>query len=423
MTFPLILLLLLAVAALLRVDVIFYVLYVGVALYAFSFFYTPRALRRVKVAREYTTRAFYGEAVTVTVRVNNEQWFPVPWLRLQESLAPTLRDGKRLHEVASLAAQDTAVFTYRVRSYRRGYYQLGPLSLTAGDLFGFVAEQTATVAPDYLTVYPRLTPLTQLGLPSRLPFGTLASHQRLFDDPARPMGVREYQTGDSPRQINWKVSAHTRHLMVKTYQPAISLDTAVVVNLYDDDYALDMRLNTVEWGIELAASLAAHLIEQRQAVGLLTNGRDLLMDLELAETGGDANLFDKQSGRLSLDTQTGVTTERSLLPIPPRHGRAHLMKILERLARLELAPQHPFLSWLPSATAGLTWGTTLLVITPQGDIDTFRTLHHLVRRGLNPVLLLTARQAHWPQKQAQARQLGFTAYNVAAPRDLDQWRR
>ncbi|MCA9979822.1 MAG: DUF58 domain-containing protein, partial [Anaerolineales bacterium] len=427
MNFPVVIILLLLVAALLRVDVIFYILYVGVALYAFSYFYTPRVLRRVRVSREFTSRAFHGEPVLVTVRVVNEHWLAVPWLMVRESLAPELMDGERLHEVVSLAAKNTAVFTYHVRSVRRGYYQLGPLFLTTGDLFGFVPEQRAAIEPNYLTVYPRIVTLTQLGLPSRLPFGTLASHQRLFDDPARPFGVREYQSGDSPRQINWKVSGHTQQLMVKTYQPAISLETAVVINLYSPDYdQLAFRSNVVEWGIEVAASLAAHLIDQRQAVGLLTNGRDVLVDAQLhGENGNTPDAFDERSGRLLPRAQSGsaASTRAALPAIPPRNGRAHLMKILERLARLEPADGAAFVDWLPTAVASLTWGTTLLIITPHGDETTYRALHQLVRRGLNPVLLLITPQADWPQRRAQARQLGFVAYNVSALRDLDAWRR
>jgi hypothetical protein len=411
MNFPVILLLLLAVAALLRVDVIFYLLYVGLALYGFSYWYTPHSLRHLRVRRVYDAHAFFGEAVQIRVEVENGQWLPVGWMQVEESIAPALMDGERLLGVASVAGRGTAVFRYRIRSLRRGYYQIGPLSLTTGDLFGFVAEQKLAVPTSHLTVYPRIHPLSELGLPSRLPFGTIASHQRLFDDPARPMGVREYQSGDSPRQINWKVTAHTQQLMVKTYQPAISLETAIVLNLHPAGFEAAWRSTVMEWSIELAASLAAHLAEQRQAVGLLTNGQDLWRHDDELSTAQ----FDVETGRLILPEGVVGETASQILP---RHGRGHLMKILERLARVEASPQHPFAPWLPTATANLTWGTTLLIITPQSDPATMRTLHHLVRRGLNPVLLLTVPQSDWGQRQAQARQFGFKAYQVTKPGEL-----
>ncbi|MCZ7673485.1 MAG: DUF58 domain-containing protein [Chloroflexi bacterium] len=154
----------------------------------------------------------------------------------------------------------------------------------------------------------------------------------MFEDPARPMGVRDYRSGDSLRQINWKTSAHTRNLMVRTNEPAISLETAVLLNLHLGDYLWRDHRSTVEWGIELAASLAAHLVQARQSVGLITNGIDPL--------AAQHHTFDEQSGRLLRLFGSGEQNQSAdnlspPVPIPTRPGRPHLMKILEQLARLE----------------------------------------------------------------------------------------
>ena len=66
--------------------------------------------------------------------------------------------------------------------------------------------------------------------------------------------------------------------MVKTFQPAISLDSMILLNLHSEDYSERFWRGATEWGIELAASFAAHLVERRQAVGLMTNGTDLLRE-------------------------------------------------------------------------------------------------------------------------------------------------
>ena len=105
--------------------------------------------------------------------------------------------------------RERVTISYQLHCRRRGYYPVGPLQLASGDLFGFVDVQGRDVGQQFLTVYPRIIPLVGLALPSRLPFGTLASNQRLFEDPARLRGLREYQSGDSQRRINWKASAHS----------------------------------------------------------------------------------------------------------------------------------------------------------------------------------------------------------------------
>jgi hypothetical protein len=234
------------------------------------------------------------------------------------------------------------------------------------------------------------------------------------------MGVRDFRSGDSIRQINWKASAHTRQLMVKTFQPAISLATAVFLNLnlteYDDAHWREWS----EWGVELAASLCAHLSEQRQAVGLMTNGVD-----PLAVQTGETH-FDERDGRLLRPPpdQLRAAPEQYLPPvIQPQNGRPHLMKILERLARVEAMETIDFVDWLPRPTLNLSWGTTVLVISPIGTERLQNGLHNLVRKGLNPVLLATAPSASFRQVRERARRLGFSAFSMCDERDIRQWQR
>lgn len=414
---------LLIMAILLRVDFVFYLVYIGAGVYIWTRWIASRRLHHVTVLRSFADHAFLGERVAVTLRLENPSWIAMPWIQLNESIPVALRSGDSGRYVLALPGRDKAECTYHVSANRRGYYQLGPLNLSAGDLFGF-HEQKGIVPPNYLTVYPRIIPLAQLGLPSRLPFGTVASQQRLFEDPARPVGIRHYQSGDSLRQINWKVSAHTDSLVVKTLQPAISLETIMMLNLNIDDFKRRQRHETKEWGIIVAASIAASLVNQRQAVGLASNGTDLLSQDNLT--------FDQETGRLQQGTGIGDrgsdTSHRApdtshSAPdtlIPPRPGRANLMKVLEKLARIEFSEADPFDHWLARATTGLSWGTTLVIITPAGTTDITNALHRLVRAGYNPVLIATQPSLNFGTVRERARRLGFTAYQVTLQSELVQ---
>lgn len=416
--FSTLIIILLFVAFLLRVDFVFYIIYVCIGVYAWSRWGTPRAMRNLHSGRTYTSHAFWGESVPITIHLENRGRLPLPWVRLTESVAVQLKEGKPVNEAFSLGHKKSVSFTYTIAARRRGYYQIGPLRLTAGDLFGIQPDSHAQLPAEYITIYPRIIPLAHLGLPSRLPFGTIASRQRLFEDPARPMGVRNFRSGDSLRQINWKASAHTRHLLVKTYEPAISLETAVLLDLHAAAYLRSARHNSIEWAIEVAASLAAHLVNQRQAVGFMTNGID-----PLAVSGGAA--FDENSGRLLHDAPDAIQQNpRAYLPpaIPPRNGRYHLVKILERLARIESDNTIPLAEWAAEATAHLSWGVTILVITPRGTESIGQALHRLVRAGFNPVLITVEPDANFGQVRERARRLGFSAYHVTAVQDLDRWR-
>ena len=408
---------LLILAFLLRVDFIYYIVYVCIGIFALSRWAVPRTLRHVQISRKFNDHAFLGESVTVDLIWTNSSRLPLPWVEFSESIPPSLRSGDQMQHAMNLGGQQERRFSYQIQAGRRGYYRLGPLRLTAGDLFGLIEGKTGYLKADYLTVYPRIIPLTKLGLPSRLPFGTIAARQRLFEDPARPMGTRLYQSGDSQRHINWKVSAHTERLLVKRFEPAISLETAVLLNLHNEDYERrDWRFQT-EWAITTAASLAAHLINQRQPVGLITNGIDPMQD------SGEP-IFSQDSGRL-LRGETALGSLASVMPpaIPSRNGRAHLMKILEYLARIESGETISFNQWGANACHHLSWGVTILVITARGDEATCQTLHRLVRSGYNPILLAVEPDYNFGQVRERARLLGFRAFNVTGTSGLDIWRR
>ena len=355
---------LLAIALLLRVDFIYYIAYVCIGIYLISRWYTPRALRALRLSRTFNSHAFLGETVEVVLHAENLSRLPLPWLEYSESIPPELRIGDPGTRAIGLHGRQKRDFSYRVQAGRRGYYRLGPLRLSTGDLFGLVKSTTGYLPPDYLTVYPRIISLTALGLPSRLPFGTIASSQRLFEDPARPSGVRAYRSGDSQRQINWKASAHVDELLVRRLQPAISLETAILLDLHSGDYSQRDLADYTEWAISVAASLAVHLADQRQPVGLITNGVD-----PLADAGStDEALFDEENGRLQrgMEGGTGGQMPPALLP---RGGRAHLMKVLEQLARVESDETRPLVEWAAAACLPLSWGVTIIAITAHGSVE------------------------------------------------------
>lgn len=413
MTFIALIVLLLAIAFLLRIDFIYYIVYVCIGIYFLGRWLVPRALRQLQVSRHFNDHAFSGETVDIEIVWKNKSLLPLPWLEFSESIPPELRRGETATWAIGLGSRQERRLRYQVRTGRRGYYQIGPARLTSGDLFGLVRPSTGALAADYLTVYPQIIRLVELGLPSRLPFGTIASQQRLFEDPARPAGVREYRSGDSQRQINWKASAHANQLLVRRHQPAISLETAILLDLHIEDYEKkDWRFHT-EWAISVAASLAAHLTDRRQPVGLISNGIDPLL-----ERSGEALVFDEESGRLSADETAGLRPP----PLLPRSGRAHLMKVLEVLARIESDRTIPLDKWAATACAPLSWGVTIMVVTARGDEQTCRALHRLVRSGFNPILIAVEPDVQFNRTRERARKLGFRAYHVLRADNLDLWR-
>ncbi|MCP5094262.1 MAG: hypothetical protein GY943_01785, partial [Chloroflexi bacterium] len=141
---------------------------------------------------------------------------------------------------------------------------------------------------------------------------------------------------------------------------------------------------------------------------------------------GAESAFDAGSGRLLPRDLAEIRAEnpRRLLPpaIPPANGRAHLMKVLERLARVESDETISFNEWVIPACSHLSWGVTLLIITARGDITTCHTIHRLVRAGFNPVLITVEPDHNFSEVRERARRLGFVAFNISDRHALAPWR-
>ncbi len=392
------LLLLFAIAVILRIDFFFTIVYLLFAVYFLSRLWMRHATSRLDVQRRFADHAFCGDLVKVDVRVRNTSLLPIPWLEIHESLPIDLTAPPFYREVASLGPREHQSFQYLLNCRKRGYYLIGPLTMQSGDLLGITPRSTSETAPAHIVVYPRILPLQKLGLPTHSPLVALPARTPLFEDPARIMGVRDYQRGDSPRRIHWTAtarlsspkSASTGRLLVKRYQPAIARETLICLDLNRDAYGQRQRYMATELAIVVAASVASHVAtRERLPVGLATEAFDPL-----------------------LNTQSRLT-------LPPCRERAHLMSLLEILARVQIADTTQFEELLRRECMNLSWGTTILAITGGESAGLFDTLAHLRQTGFAVALILVQPDRPSAELQGRADLLGLGVHRVWQERDLE----
>jgi uncharacterized protein (DUF58 family) len=283
----------------------------------------------------------------------------------------------------------------------------------------------STATPSYLTVYPKILPLAQLNLPSKSAFGTLRTHEILYEDPARVVGVRDYTPGDSLRKVNWKVSAALGRLQVKKLEPAITLDTLIFLNLNLEEYDLAYAEGASELAITVAASLATHLSELRQPVGLISNGRDLAADEDEEERETPRGLSAKlpwELDRRGVD-ELGFATpesvavrERPAIAVAPGKGRTHLMRVLEALARAQIRNGQPLASLLRQQAVRLPWGSTVVVITWGRAMGLTEALIGLRKSGFNVVVMLV-RFGIRDTYPAELASLGLQVHEIRSEQD------
>lgn len=355
--------------------------------------WTGRAINRLVYNRKYDHKVFPGEIVPVQIEIKNGSWLPLVWLRVQDYYPIEIAETSSFSRVISLGPREKTLLNYSLKSQKRGYYTVGPLHVSTGDLLGMSNEKQSQGAADHITVYPRVVPLSEIKLPSRSPMGTMRHTQPIFEDPTRPIGKRDYQAGDSMRRIDWKASAVTGRLQTKLFEPSIALDTILFLNLNLDDYNPRTHFDATELAIVVCASMANWIVAQRQSTGLIANGID----------------------PLSADSRP--------LPIPSRKGRGHMMRILDILARIKAAETGAFPAMISRHRVTFPWGTTMIAITGSANRALFDELLQARKTGLNPVLVLCGEHPDHRQAVQTGKLFEIPVTVLYHERDMDIWRK
>ena len=253
---------------------------------AFARLWSRLSLAAVTYTRDLSMRrAFVGETVDVRTRLTNAKLLPVPWIELREQVPRDLPlTGARvrpsgiprvsmIQRSTSLSGNEALNWQFTVAPVERGYYRLGPARLRSGDLFGFFDREEQLPQQDALLVYPQTFDLPDLGLDSERPFGERRGGSKLFEDPSRVVGVRDYLPGDPLKRVDWNATARVGRLQSRLYEPSRSLATVVALNVATMEHSWEGFIPLLlERNVSVAASIARHVAEAGEAVGLVANG-------------------------------------------------------------------------------------------------------------------------------------------------------
>jgi uncharacterized protein (DUF58 family) len=193
----------------------------------------------------------------------------------------------------SISWYEKTRWDYRISGSERGYFRIGPATLTSGDIFGLFQNVRQDKSRDYLLVYPNVVDLPSIGLPEARPLGDTEGGIRMFQDPSRPSGIRDYQRGDPMKTIDWKATAKMGDLKVRTFEPSSSQTIVLLVAVettlrFWEGYSA-VNLERV---ITAAASVASYVSEKRYSLGMFSNGTPILADrpMKIPPTGSEEQL-------------------------------------------------------------------------------------------------------------------------------------
>jgi uncharacterized protein (DUF58 family) len=386
--------LLLIVALVFRVGLVAYAMYTLLGVMLLSRFLARTWSEHLTARRECNRlSANVGETVAVVITIENKGSLPVAWLLVEDLLPrhaliyepPNLRVSGRRLQLAMFNRRGRKTIHYQLTCNRRGYYQVGPLVLETGDLFGLHRRYRVATEPHFLLVYPQVQPLEGFDIASRRPIGEVRMSYRLFEDPTRVAGVRRYEAGDPLNRIHWRATARTGVLHSKVYEPSTVAGATVLLDFHTS--ALDPRHEPYrsELAVSAAASLANAVFQMGQQVGLVTNGRDAAD--RIRQEGWD---FDIRSRSAAQQAAGMLATSDRLRPlvVETRRGPEQLMRILETLARVEPTDGLNLAQLVTETASRLPRDATVVAILTGVTVETATALGSLRRRGFAVTAIL-----------------------------------
>ena len=345
------------------------------------------------------THVFPGETTDVEIVVENRKWLPITWLNIEDiwplGFAPsnenvlTELSGNQiegsLDNAYSLRWYERVRRHYELKGRARGLYNIGPASITSGDPFSLFERLiiTSRQRNDYLVVYPELLPIHDMGFPLHDPLGDKRVKRRLFEDPSRVIGIRDYQPQDTFRDIHWKATARMGELQSKIYEPTRGVNVVLALNIASfEQYWRGVWPEMLEYSISTTASVANWASEQHYSFGLICNG-------------------------------AYAKADQSIRVLPSRRP-SQLKLVLEALAGVKYFVTKEFGRYVLDESARLPVGAIIVMVTPYLSDMMIASSMRLKRHGRQVVWLVVGQRP--PQEVP-----GIPLYHMPIPLDEPNW--
>jgi len=230
---------------------------------ALSGWLSEQAIRGLEVRRRTPQGVTVGKTFRISYHVTNrKRRIPTLAVHLLESGLPGAAFIARLDPGESVTIRSENHFV------RRGIYPLETLTLSTAFPFGLFTKERDIPLAGELVIWPRADRPVALPTP---PGGQ--SRPRYSDSNGGTQGargefrgLREYRSGDDPRDIHWRSTARTGEPVVREYDQ----DSAETLWIYLD--TRDEPGDHAEGAVETAASLAARAYHDGRRFALVTPG-------------------------------------------------------------------------------------------------------------------------------------------------------
>ena len=324
-------------------SVLYRLTYVLLILFILSWLWARYSLRKLVFRRTVASgRVQVGEVFDERLMLDNLGIIPKLWVQIADG---STLPGHRAGYVATMGGRKRVSWRARTMCKQRGRFQLGPVTATSGDPFGLFRRRAFLTEPREILVLPRVLPIGSFALfTGGLPGRGRSSRRALHTTP-NATTIRDYAAGDALSRIHWRSSAHYNKLMVKEFDLDPAVDAWIFLDLHDAVQAGQGEHSTEEYGVTIAATVAAYLLRQDLSLGMIVNA--------------------ERREFLSLD-----------------RGDRQLERVLELLAVVKAGPGPELREAMALDALHFGRDSVAIVITPSSSRDWHDGVRHLQRRGV-----------------------------------------
>jgi uncharacterized protein (DUF58 family) len=215
--------------------------------------------RSLEMKRELASRELAsGDRLKVTVSVRGR--FPRGRSLLFEDDAPPALGGPHRFALNGISGHGFSQTHYRLEAGTRGIHHLGPTRIHAIDRFGMVHRVTTAGHRDELIVHPRVVDLDPLVL-SGASVGSGSGHLGARGAATDDVIPRDYHPGDEVRRMDWKASARTGTLMVRSEENPWRSAVTILVDLREAAHSGREPVSSLDAALSMAASIGCLALE------------------------------------------------------------------------------------------------------------------------------------------------------------------
>jgi uncharacterized protein (DUF58 family) len=406
----------LILAYLLKVGFFSYAVYTLLGVLLASWAMARTALGHIRHQRICNkSHAQIGETVSVSTEVVNDKALPVIWALVEDTIPADLPKEGQNGRLAFLRPYETLRLSYTLSLTRRGYHQIGPLVLESGDVFGLIRRFQTGASAHYVTVYPKVVPITRYELFTRRPIGEVRVTQRLYEDPTRVAGLRDYRPGDPLRRIHWRATAKTGRLHSKIYEPSTMIGANIVLDFNEGAWEGSYAFYRTELAVTAAASIAHYVSQQKQLVGIMSNGGDAA---DRARRESEERQCSTREELRRLLEEWARTDRLRPVEVTPKKAGANLPEIMETLARLELRDGLTLAEMLQAEYIRLPRDAALILIVPTVPPRLLQAIARLKTTGFVVAVFVVLNHEEFPAIRARLSEEGVAAFHIEREADL-----